>query len=97
MTDKTTGWMITSGVLSIIILILLILLWNAWSDRDLASVLEDGRENIVLAREEMNERCRGPEATEESCSEALGKLSSILEEFSKDLKQVDVSATTSVQ
>ena len=94
MTNKTTGWMITSGILSLIVLILLVLLWNAWSDRDLGTVLEDGRRDIVIAREEMDERCRGPEATEESCSEALRELSSILEEFGRDLERAETSTTT---
>ena len=89
--SNSLPWLI-SGVLSIGIIIVGVLWIN--TSRELESVLADNSSDIRSQRDEIMDKCPGPNAAQEACDEALTDLANILREFSAELS---VAATSSAQ
>jgi len=89
--SNSLPWLI-SGVLFIGIIIVGVLWIN--TSRELESVLADNSSDIRSQRDEIMDKCTGPNADQEACDEALTDLANILREFSAELS---VAATSSAQ
>lgn len=84
---NNTGW-IVSGVLAVVIAILLFMMWQQWDrgQKDLATVLDEGQENIMDSRARIAALCNGPQGTAApACQDALDDLADILRDFRDDL------------
>lgn len=92
--NTAKNWKIATGVLVVLVVILLAMMWQQWDrdQHDLGHVLQQGKEDVTEARNDINKKCRGPEADETACQAALSELAGILKEFSKD---VNAATTTS--
>lgn len=91
--------MATAIVLFIVVLVLLVMLWNAWKEnnQNLGTVLEEGKEQIVDVRAQVLADCRGPQANEADCQASLQNLKDVLQEFSSNLDNATGTATTTAQ
>lgn len=92
--NAKTGW-IVAGILAIVVIVLAWMMWSNENQKDLGTVLEEGRADIVTVRAEIQENCRGPQADEAKCQASLADLAEILNEFSDDVEDADTSTTTS--
>ncbi len=94
-TMNAKGWKVATGVLVVVVIILLAMMWREWDmqQHDLGHVLQQGKEDVTEARNEIAVKCRGPQANEAACQASLKELADILKEFSKDVS----AATTSAQ
>ncbi|HYD93164.1 MAG TPA: hypothetical protein VEB18_01750 [Candidatus Paceibacterota bacterium] len=93
MNQNRTGWII-AALLAVVILVLLGMMWNDANNKDLNQVLEEGRENLIDVRAEIEKKCEGPEMNEDACQDALEELADVLEEFREDVTAATSSATT---
>ncbi len=93
--NAQNGWKIATGVLALVVVILLAMMWSAWSmeQKSLDHVLEEGKEDVVEARAAIEMKCRGPQANEAQCQDALEDLADILKEFSKDVNAASTSGS----
>jgi hypothetical protein len=83
-----TGW-IVAGVLTVVVVALGGILWNAAQTREkgLDEVLTEGYEDIAKVRAEVQIKCEGPARNDAECERALDELASILRDFGKDLDE----------
>lgn len=84
-------WLI-AGVLFIALIIVGALWIN--TSRDLENVLSENSRDIRSQRDEIADKCAGPNADPEACDDALTELANILREFNAELSVV---ATSSAQ
>jgi len=89
------GWKVATGALVVLVVILLAMMWAQWSKQEhsLDNVLQEGKEDVVEARAAIEMKCRGPQADEDDCQDALKDLADILKEFSKDVNAASTSGT----
>lgn len=87
--ESNIAWWI-SGVL----LILLIIVGYLWlsSKQDLSTVLANGHDAISAEREQIQKDCVDQNSL--ACKQDLSDLESILQEFSDNLRQATVTAST---
>ena len=89
--SNSMPWLI-AGVLFIALIIVGALWIN--TSRDLENVLSENSRDIRSQRDEIADKCTGPNADKEACDDALTELADILREFSVALS---TAATTSAQ
>lgn len=86
----TLAWAV-AGILAIALIVALVALMN--QEKDLATVLEEGREDITEQRDRIADACEGPDAeSQERCQNELEELSDILRDFSRDLDRASSTA-----
>ncbi len=96
MDSTAKGWKMATGVLVLVVIILLFMMWQQWDreQHNLGFVLEQGKQDVTQARNDIEAKCRGPQANEADCQAALDGLASILKEFSKDVNQATSAPST---
>lgn len=87
MESTAKGWKMATGLLVLVVIVLLFMMWQQWDkeQHNLGFVLQEGKENVTMARDDVQAKCEGPQANQADCKAALDGLASILKEFSKDV------------
>jgi hypothetical protein len=87
-----TGW-IVAGVLTVVVVALGGVLWNAAQTREkgLDEVLTEGYEDIAKVRAEVQIKCEGPASSDAECERALDELANILRDFGEDLNEASTT------
>lgn len=95
MTQKnklTLAWTV-AGILAVLLIIALYFVMNP--QKDLQTVLQDGKEDITEQRDRIAEVCEGSEANQNDCQDELDDLADILRDFSRNIDKATTSATVS--
>lgn len=90
--ESRTAWII-AGILFVLLLIVGYL-WLT-TPRDLETVLEDGYDNIVAQRMELERACRNNNPREEECQQEIRDLTQLLQEFTAEINAATSSAAAS--
>lgn len=86
----TIAWVI-AGILAIGLIVALVALMN--QQKDLGTVLEEGREDLTEQRVRIAEACENEDvASQARCQDALDELSDILTDFSRDIDRATSTA-----
>jgi hypothetical protein len=94
-TDAAKGWMISTIVLAIVVVILLIMMWSNWNSRhDLDTVLNNGSDNVAAMKAQIQTDCQGANADQARCDADLNQLSDVLKEFSANLTTATPAASS---
>ncbi len=81
----TLAWTI-AGILAVLLVISVYFVMNP--KKDLATVLQEGKEDISAQRDQIRLNCSGTDGTSKAkCQADLDELTEILKEFSKDIKK----------
>ena len=81
----TLAWTV-AGILAVLLIIAVYFAMNP--KKDLATVLQEGKEDISVQRDQIAMHCSGTDdASKKACQEDLDELTDILKEFSKDIKK----------
>lgn len=94
----TLAWTV-AGILAVLLVISLFFLMN--QEKDLGTVLQEGKEEVTAQRDRVAEACDGTDP--DACNRELEDLSNILKEFSKDITKATssmkapVTASTTAQ
>lgn len=81
----TLAWAV-AGVLAIALIVALVALMN--QDKDLGSVLQEGREDLTEQRDRIAAACESTDTeSQERCQDELNRLSDLLREFSQNIER----------
>jgi len=99
----TLAWTV-AGILAVLLAITLFFLMNP--ERNLGTVLQEGKEDVSAQRDRVEEACNGTDTQSKArCQDELNELSDILRDFSRDINratstmerqqvQVEIGTTT---
>ena len=86
----TLAWTV-AGILAVLLVISLFFLMNR--EKDLGTVLQEGKEDVSAQRDRVAEACNGTdEESAKDCNEELDELADILREFSRDIEKATSTA-----